>query len=551
MSDASLSDNGRSLPGAPHALPVSATPVLELSGIAKTFGGARALGGVSFEVAPGEVHGLLGKNGSGKSTLVKILAGFHAPDAGGRLAFNGESIELPLKPGDFRRLGMSFVHQNLGLVPSLTVLENLRFAHLTTAKSGYIDWKAERAAAREALARFGLAIDTAERVDRLSPVEKALLAIVRAFEEVRVATAATGKPGLVLLDEPTPFLPREGVEKLFALVRSIAATGSSVIFISHDIDEVMTITDRITVLRDGLVAGELVTARATHEEVVEAIVGKRIARLGMTSHAATLAKPAFVTVETVAGATLAPSDVTIGRGEILGVTGLIGSGYEELPYLVFGARPCRSGTLAFAGGARIALSDMSPARAIGLDLALLPGDRQGASGVDSLLIVDNMFLPDVARFFRGGRLSRGAMLREAFDLGARYEVRPNDPSMKLSALSGGNAQKVLIARWMNRNPRLLLLDEPTQGVDVGTRVQIFAALRSAAAGGMAVLCASSDAEQLAEICDRVLVFARGRIVTEITGADLTKDGIAEACYASIDLAGHVTAAAQPLSMRAE
>ena len=213
--------------------------------------------------------------------------------------------------------------------------------------------------------------------------------------------------------------------------------------------------------------------------------------------------------------------------------------------LVFGARLRRSGTLAFAGGERIALADMSPARAIGLDLALLPGDRQGASGVDSLPIVDNMFLPDVARFFRGGRLSRGAMLREAFDLGARYEVRPNDPAMKLSALSGGNAQKVLIARWMNRNPRLLLLDEPTQGVDVGTRVQIFGALRAAASGGMAVLCASSDAEQLAEICDRVLVFARGRIVTEITGADLTKDGIAEACYASIDLAGHVTAAAQP------
>ncbi len=544
MSDDLLSGAGQHRPGARNALPASTTPVLRLSGIAKTFGGARALGGVSFEVGPGEVHGLLGKNGSGKSTLVKILAGFHAPDAGGRLEFNGEAVDLPLKPGDFRRLGMSFVHQNLGLVPSLTVLENLRFAHLTTAKSGYIDWRAERAAAREALARFGLAIDTAERVDRLSPVEKALLAIVRAFEEIRASCAQTGKPGLVLLDEPTPFLPREGVEKLFALVRSIAATGSSVIFISHDIDEVIAITDRVTVLRDGLVAGELVTAEATHEQVVEAIVGKKLARLGVTNHRPDVARPAFLRIEQVAGAMLEPSDIAIGAGEILGVTGLIGSGYEELLYLVFGARPCRSGALHFAGTDRIALSDMSPKRAIGLDLALLPGDRQGASGVDSLPIVDNMFLPDVARFFRGGRLNRGAMMREAFDLGTRYEVRPNDPSVKLSALSGGNAQKVLIARWMNRNPRLLLLDEPTQGVDIGTRVQIFAALRAAAASGMAVLCASSDAEQLAEISDRVLVFARGRIVTEISGADLTKDGIAEACYASIDLAGHVTAAAQ-------
>lgn len=517
-----------------------ALPVLKLDGIAKTFGGARALAGVSFSVAPGEVHGLLGKNGSGKSTLVKILAGFHAPDPGGRLDFNGEAVDLPLKPGDFRRLGMSFVHQNLGLVPSLTVLENLRFAHLTTAKSGFIDWRRERATAREALDRFGLSIDTEERIDRLSPVERALLAIVRAFEEIRVACAATGRPGLVLLDEPTPFLPREGVEKLFGLVRSIAATGSSVIFISHDIDEVMTITDRITVLRDGQLAGSLVTHDATHEQVVEAIVGRRIARLGVTSHAGPqVSRPAFARIAAAAGATLEPSDITIGKGEILGVTGLIGSGYEELPYLVFGARPCRSGSIAFDGAAPIALSAMTPKRAIDLDLALLPGDRQGASGVDSLPIVDNMFLPDVARFFRGGRLSRGAMLREAFDLGTRYEVRPNDPSLKLSALSGGNAQKVLIARWMNRKPRLLLLDEPTQGVDVGTRVQIFAALKAAAASGMSVLCASSDAEQLAEICDRVLIFARGRILTEIAGADLTKDGIAEACYASIDLAGHV------------
>ena len=517
-----------------------ALPVLKLDGIAKTFGGARALAGVSFSVAPGEVHGLLGKNGSGKSTLVKILAGFHAPDPGGRLDFNGEAVDLPLKPGDFRRLGMSFVHQNLGLVPSLTVLENLRFAHLTTAKSGFIDWRRERATAREALDRFGLSIDTEERIDRLSPVERALLAIVRAFEEIRVACAATGRPGLVLLDEPTPFLPREGVEKLFGLVRSIAATGSSVIFISHDIDEVMTITDRITVLRDGQLAGSLVTREATHEQVVEAIVGRRIARLGVTSHTGPqLSRPAFARIAAAAGTTLEPSDITIGKGEILGVTGLIGSGYEELPYLVFGARPCRSGSIAFDGAEPIALSAMTPKRAIDLDLALLPGDRQGASGVDSLPIVDNMFLPDVARFFRGGRLSRGAMLREAFDLGTRYEVRPNDPSLKLSALSGGNAQKVLIARWMNRKPRLLLLDEPTQGVDVGTRVQIFAALKAAAASGMSVLCASSDAEQLAEICDRVLIFARGRILTEITGADLTKDGIAEACYASIDLAGHV------------
>jgi ribose transport system ATP-binding protein len=512
-------------------------PVLHVADIAKTFGGAKALAGVSFTVMPGEVHGLLGKNGSGKSTLVKILAGFHAPDPGGRLEFNGEHVPLPLKPGDFRRLGMSFVHQNLGLARSLTVLENLRFAHLAVERRPFINWRAERRAGIEALGRFGLTLDPNDRVDRLSPVERALLAIVRAFEEIRAECAATGQPGLVLLDEPTPFLPREGVDKLFGLMRSIAATGSSVIFISHDIEEVLTITDRVTVLRDGKVAGELETARATHDQIVEQIVGRSLARRTELVHDQTTAHAPYVRVDNVAGATLRPTDFSIGKGEILGLTGLIGSGYEEAPYLIFGARPCRSGVLKFAVGPSIALAAMSPNRAIGLDFALLPGDRQNASGVDSLSVADNMLLPDVSRFFRGGFLRRGAMVREARALGARYEVRPNDPAAKLSSLSGGNAQKVLIARWMNRNPKLLLLDEPTQGVDVGTRVQIYAALRAAAAAGMSIVCASSDAEQLAEICDRVLVFARGRICREMTGPELTKDGIAEACYASINLSG--------------
>ena len=178
---------------------------------------------------------------------------------------------------------------------------------------------------------------------------------------------------------------------------------------------------------------------------------------------------------------------------------------------------------------------MTPRRAMDLGFALLPGDRQGASGIDSLPIVDNMFLPDVGRFFRSGRMRNGAMVKEARELGAAFEVRPNDPHLKLSALSGGNAQKVLVARWMNRKPALLLLDEPTQGVDVGTRQQIFATLKAAADKGASVICASSDADQLAEICDRVLIFARGGICAELTGADLTKDRITEACYASVSL----------------
>jgi ribose transport system ATP-binding protein len=518
--------------------PAEDPPVLSVMDIAKTFGGARALAGVSFDVRPGEVHGLLGKNGSGKSTLVKILAGFHAPDAGGRMAFNGEDVAMPLRPGDFRRLGMSFVHQNLSLVPSLTVLENLRFAELATARAPFIDWRRERRLAVEALERFGLALDPGERADRLSAVDKALLAIVRAFEEIRLATAVTGRPGLVLLDEPTPFLPQEGVARLFELIRGIAATGSSVIFISHDIDEVREITDRATVLRDGEVAGQVETRHASHGDFVELIVGERLARLEGSRHVARRAFAARAVVRGVAGRGIAACDVEVGEGEILGLTGLIGSGYEELPYLVFGARKAAAGTLSL-GGAAVALSGMAPDRALAMGMALLPGDRSGASGIGSLPVSDNMFLPDMERFFAGGVMRFGRLRREAKALGETYQVRPNDPDLVLSALSGGNAQKVLLSRWMNRKPLLLLLDEPTQGVDVGTRAMIFDALRGAAGKGMSILCASSDAEQLAEICDRVLVFARGRVVRELTGADLTRTGIAAATYASVH-AEHLT-----------
>jgi len=486
---------------------------------------------VSFDVMPGEVHGLLGKNGSGKSTLVKILAGFHAPDEGGEMRFNGEAVTLPLKPGDYRRLGMSFVHQNLGLVSSLTVLENLRLVQLTSGKKGFINWREEEAAARRALTRFGLDLDPHERIDKVTPVQRALLAIVRAYEEIELARTKTGRPGLVLLDEPTPFLPASGVEQLFALVRSITASGSSVIFISHDVDEVMEITDRITVLRDGEGAGEIARRDATHAKIVEMIVGRSLELAPVRASSAAADRPVAVAIRNLSGKMLDAVSLDVRRGEVLGLTGLIGSGYDELPYLIFGARR-GSGEVGFDGKPAQPQTNITPRTAIEQGLALLPSDRQGASGVDSLPVVDNMFLPDVSRFFRGGRMRNGEMVRAARILGTEFEVRPNDPSLKLSALSGGNAQKVLIARWMNRAPSLLLLDEPTQGVDVGTRQQIFAALRKAAENGMTVICASSEAEQLALICDRVLVFAKGKIVREISGVELTTDEVSAACYAS-------------------
>ncbi len=506
-----------------------APTALSVRNLSKSFGGAKALDGVSFDVAQGEVRGLLGQNGSGKSTFVKLLAGFHAPDAGA-LSLHGHPVKLPLNPGDFRRLGLAFVHQNLGLVPSLTVLENLRVGELTRASHPFISWAREHRAAQAIFARFDLDIDPSARVADLSQIDRALLAVVRAFEELRPGGKMVGAPGLLLLDEPTPFLPKSGVDKLFALVRRIVSEGASVIFISHDIDETLEITDSLTVLRDGKIAGSLVTRQSNRDEIVEMIVGRRVERTA-APEPPRAAAPIRAKATGVAGAGLQPTDVEVRQGEVLGLTGLIGSGYQELVYLLFGARPASAGRLAL-DGLEIDLRDVTPAWAVEHGVALLPADRQGASGVNALTIAENMLLPDLDGFFRRGLLDRRAIAAKAAQLSTLYEVRPNNPALRLGALSGGNAQKVLMAKWLNRRPGLLLLDEPTQGVDIGARAQLFRAVHSAAEQGAAVICASSDLEQLADLCNRVLVFGRGRVIAEVVGADISKDELARLSYSN-------------------
>lgn len=528
MSQASESANS-------HSAGPAQTPALLVSRIAKTFGGARALKGIDLSVKPGEVHGLLGQNGSGKSTFVKILSGFHAPDPGGSITVFGRQLELPMRAGAFRDYRMAFVHQNLGLVPSLSVLENMRVASITARKSR-IDWRAERVAAQAALDRFGVKLDLDARTASISQIDRALLAIVRASDDLKSAETESGCQGILILDEPTPFLPREGVNRLFELVRQLVRHGDSVIFISHDIDEVREITDRATILRDGAVSGTLTTRDATHEDFVEGIIGRRITRT-TTQAPDRAAQRIKVTISGVSEPELDVPEIRIAEGEILGLSGLIGSGYEKIPYLIFGAQKASRGRLVLEGNA-IDLASMSPKRAVARGMALLPADRPKASGIASLSIADNMLILDLKRYMGRFGLKRGAITRRASALSAEYEVRPNDPSLRLGSLSGGNAQKVLLAKWLIREPKLLMLDEPTQGVDVGTRQQLFQVIRKAAGEGAAVICASSDFEQLADLCTRVLVFARGRIVHELAGNQITKDNIAEACYghSSIDVA---------------
>jgi ribose transport system ATP-binding protein len=515
----------------PIASPTSASEIdaLVVENLSKRFGGALALDGVGLSVRQREVHGLLGNNGSGKSTLIKILAGFHAPEPGGRIRLFGRELVLPISGHHARELGLAFVHQHLGLIPSLSLTENLRIARLASTTDWRISWRNEHEAAAEVFRRYGLNLDPRAPTGSLSSVEQALFAIVRAVEDLRSSAAAHG---LLILDEPTPFLPRIGVDQLFDLVRQVVADGASVIFVSHDVAEVMEITDRATVLRDGAVVGTLETRSASHEAFVERIVGRSVVPFHVQARASANKRPA-ARIDGLVAPGLGPISLEIGEGEIIGMTGLIGSGFDRVCAALYGDASASAGRLAFETGTEIELSQTRPAASLAAGIVYLPADRLGAAGVGGLSVLDNVMLPVLDQMRNRFGLDVGRMARAASELGAAFQVRPNSPSMSLSALSGGNQQKALMGKWLQTKPKLILLEEPTQGVDVGARQQLLASLDAAAKTGAAVLLASTDYDQLAQICHRVIVFARGQATAELTGARLNKETIAEYCYNSM------------------
>jgi ribose transport system ATP-binding protein len=503
-------------------------PALSVRGLSKRFGTSLVLDDVRLDVMPGEVHGLLGQNGSGKSTLIKILAGFYDPEPGAELTMYGRAASLPMPPGVARELGIAFVHQHLALVPSLSVLENLRLGAIASERRWRINWRHEAEAARETFRQFGLAVDPTARIAELPQVSRALVAIVRAFEDLR--TFAQNGLGILILDEPTPFLPKAGVDKLFSLVRGIAAQGVGVIFVSHDIDEIQEITDRATVLRDGRLAGAVASKSTEHEKFIELIVGRRV-QLYHAEKPSFENRPVAAVASNVSGPMVDDVSFTMHEGEIVGLTGLIGSGFDALPSYLYGSRRAAAGQLRI-GNRTLELCSLSPEEAIACRMAYLPADRLGAGGVGSLSIAENISLPVLSTFQKWFGLDWRSVVERSRELGRRYEIRPNQPNLLLSMLSGGNTQKALMAKWLQTAPRLLLLDEPTQGVDVGARQHVFAALSAAADTGASIVVSSTDGEQLAQLCHRVLIFAQGKIVTELSGSAISKERITEECLRS-------------------
>ena len=501
--------------------------LFELRGLTKSFGGELALDQVDLTVLPGEVHGLLGENGSGKSTLIKILAGYHDPDAG-TLSVAGQAVNLPLRPGEYRRLGFEFVHQDLGMVGSLTVAENLFIEDIAAPKNPiFLSWRSAMDEAVYVLLRYGLTIDPRVRIEEIRPVERAMVAIVRALEGLGAVDRERRGRTLLVLDEPTVFLPRHEVSILFDFIREVARAGSSVLFVSHDLDEVLQITDRVTVLRDGRVAGTVVTADTSQRQLVRLIIGRDLDADGDGDRGSAPQGRVVLEVRNLTTPWLSDVSFALHEGEVLGLTGLVGSGFEDVPYALCGAIPSKDGTMVLEG-AELRIADMTPHQALAHRMALVPGDRPRNGSVASLSAGENINMPVLDRYFRRFRLHLRELDRNARTMMKSFDVRPPRPDLEYGAFSGGNQQKAMMAKWHQIAPRVLLLHEPTQGVDVGARQQIFDLIRGAAKA-TATICASSDYEQLASICDRVAVIANGRVAGFLSGAQLTKDQIADFC----------------------
>ena len=501
----------------------SPDPVASIRGFSKTFSGRTVLRGVDLDVFPGEIHGLVGQNGSGKSTLIKILAGYYTPDPGGTLSVLGEPVPLPLEPRKSDALGISVVHQDLGLAPTMTVLENLRVGHYETGALWRMRWRRERKTVRDLLRQFNADhIDPDSLVLALPAVDRAMVAIVRALDRI-----GQHRQGVLVLDEPTVYLPRDGIDRLFTTLRQVAKRGFGVVLVTHRLEEVREVTDRVTVLRDGVRVETSRTSELSEQDLLERILGRALGQLYPSPH--DVRRELLMTINLRSSDMVHDFHVDVHRGEVVGLTGLLGMGHDRVPYLMFGAGGECDGDLTIAGR-KHELRDVTPRRAINDGLALLPADRLQNGSAQEASVLENVTLATLGQYFTGGVLHHQKERRRVLDLLTSFQVTPPNPDKMFAELSGGNQQKALIAKWFQVQPKVLLLHEPTQGVDVGARKQVFQRIRDFADAGGAILIASVEYEDLANLCDRVIVFRHGRPVSELRKPNLSEATIVDQCF---------------------
>ncbi|MFC8343619.1 sugar ABC transporter ATP-binding protein [Streptomyces sp. NPDC057280] len=484
-------------------------PLLTMSGITKSFPGVRALDGVDLDVQAGEVHCLLGQNGAGKSTLIKVLAGAHQPDDG-VISWRGEPVTLR-SPIAAMRLGIATIYQELDLVEHLSVAENVHLGHEPTAAGFVVRRRSARASTAQLLKRLGHAeIDPGRLVGELSAAQQQIVSMARALShDVR----------LIVMDEPSAALDPDEVDNLFRIVGDLTADGVAVVYISHRLEEIRRIGDRVTVLKDGrAVAGGLPAKTTPTSEVVALMTGRNVEYVFPDRPAAAPEGTPVLEVRGLAReGEFEPLDLTVHPGEIVGLAGLVGSGRSEILETIYGARKPSAGQVS-VGGRPLKTGSVRAAVRAGLGLA--PEERKAQALLMLESVTRNVSVSSMSRFSRGGWLDRSAERGAARAATRELSLRPDNPAVPVRTLSGGNQQKAVLARWLLRGCKVLLLDEPTRGVDVGARAELYAVIRRLADEGLAVLLVSSEVPEVLGLADRVLVLREGRVVHSAPAREL-------------------------------
>lgn len=497
-------------------------PLLSLRGLTKSFGGVQALKPLDFELAPGEILGLVGENGAGKSTLIKLLSGVYAPD-GGQIEWCGRAVRFS-SPREALAAGIATIYQELEYLPHLSVAENILLGERWPRTWwGGVDWKRLHDEARRRLSAFGIAISTHAAQETLTSAEK---------QDVAIATALSRNARLLILDEPTASLSQPEVQRLFAALQGLTAKGVTIIYVSHRLDEIFTLTNRVAVLRDGRLVASYATADAAVGRLIFDMVGRPVEQLHARTRGATATAESQAQVEAVPPAleikTLTRAgmfhDVTfdVRPGEIVGLAGLVGAGRSELARALYGLYPCDAGEMRLLGKR---WQPSGPEDSIRAGLVYIPEERKRQG-----LVLDHSLQESISIGFsdsiaRLGLIDRRKETARVAAILKQHDIRAKRASQPIGTLSGGNQQKALLARWLERDPQMIILDEPTRGVDVGAKAQIHTLIDRLAAAGKGVLLISSDLPEVLALSDRVLVMNRGSIGAELRGGEMTEQNV--------------------------
>lgn len=493
--------------------PADPTPALRVEGIVKTFPAVRALDGVSFDVRAGEVHALLGENGAGKSTLMKVLAGMHAPNQG-RIVIEGREI-APRTPLEAKAEGIVLIHQELSLVEELSVAENIFLGELPRDRFGFVRWQRLYAAADAILARLNCAFPSDLPVSRLSIAKKQM---------VEIARALTVDAKVVIFDEPTASLTDQEKGVLFEIIADLKAHGVAIVYISHRMEEIFHISDRISVLRDGSYRGTVTTADTDEDEITRLMIGRSLdySRVVVENDPGEL----VLEVEGLSCGTLFQEvSFTVRAGEVVGFYGLVGAGRTEIAETLFGLRRPTAGTIRLDGQE---IDIDSPVTAIANGLSLVPESRKEQGLVLGMNCRDNITLPQIDDLTAGPFISNGGEIAIYDQYRDRLDIRSPSWRQLVGNLSGGNQQKIVIGKWLALKPRLLIVDEPTRGIDVGAKGEIHSLIRELAKSGYAVIVISSEMPEILRLSDRIVAMYHGRVMREFTAVDVTEDTLVQA-----------------------